>query len=615
MITELVFILKYLILFSIPGLLVSFLVFNKKEIDKYERIAYSIGFSILLALIFGLILSNMHQISFNGYLLYYFLVAVLFYPLYALKKKFSRPEVDDSTVKKYIKAAEKKDFTENQTISSLIKQKVPLRQIENCLNPAKKYENWLIPCLVALIIIITGLLVYIPHYSYDYPMHVDEWRIARDSLKTVEYKSLAAPEASGDFKDYTETEPGVYLITAMLYSFAGLSWETTFKFLAAFNMMISAFLIFVFARALTKNSWTGVFAMIFFASIKSNVNILGPWFYVGLMINVPLVFLCFHSLNQAVRSDSLKLIVTSIILFLGVAVIYPYAAAYVGIVAVLYLIFNFRFLLKHKIVSILAIASPILLFMITFSTLKKGTFAQTLAGMWARANFPVVYASFEPKYDMIMFFGAAAFFLAVIGIIIAVKKYKLVAIWPIFLAAFFLYNQDIRWDYGSFLIPYLRLFVMYLISLPVPAAIGLTFVCSLVLKLKLQKPIQIAILLALCISVFGYTFSNYADIPSHIAIYHIIEKPDIQLIRQLDAPFIITYKINDRPIKLVTNQTYSYFIKQDGLESDCPGLMDFVFSKKYPYLLADAKFDCGSWFELQKENNGRYLYRININDK
>ncbi|MBW3017343.1 hypothetical protein KY316_03135, partial [Candidatus Woesearchaeota archaeon] len=246
----------------------------------------------------------------------------------------------------------------------------------------------------------------------------------------------------------------------------------------------------------------------------------------------------------------------------------------------------------------------------------KGGLVETLIFMWERVNFPVVYASFEPQYKMYFFFGIVAFGLAILGLLIAFKKYKIVAIWTLFLGLFFYYNQYIRWDVGSVLIHYLRLVIFFNVSLVVPAAIGLAFVVVMLMKLKpklhfkYSNYVLLAFVVALSLFVFVYTFHDYVDVPAHLDVYHYIESQDVDLINQIDGSFVVTYNINSRPIKLLTDIPFGYFNPGEGMETRCEDFMKDVEANKYKYVLSDKEFDCGPWFELYKEHEERYLYKV-----
>jgi hypothetical protein len=589
--------------------------FKKTEIDVWERIAYSIGFSILVCLVFGLILSKMQQLYVLGFAVCYSLLFLVFFPLLIYKNNlFAGSGFSGKEVKEYFDRHRNK-YTKKQLVRALVEQKVPLTQIENSIKePDSKFMKYFIPCLVVLILIFTGLVVFYPHYHYNYPLHADEWRIARDSLKTLDYKSLYTETASSGFKDYTETEPGVYLFTAMLYAVCGMDWQTTFQFLPALVAIASCFIIFVFAKKLTGNIWVGIFAMLFFASLKSNINVMGPWFYNSLTLNVPVLLLFFYCLHRALVSDSVKMFLIAFLLLFGVAVIYPYAAIYAFVVALIYIVVDFEFLRKHLVILAVGLFVPLSAFLVSFSVLKKGTVIETVLYLWQRAHFPIVYSSFEPQYKIAFFFGVVAFGLAVLGVIVALKKYRLIAIWTIFLGLFFYFNQNIRWEEGSFLIHYLRLVIFFDLSLVLPAAIGLGFIVGQIMKLDLKfrnyKYVLAGFAVALSCFVFGFTFYDYADVPAHLDVYHFIQAEDADLIKGIDGSFVVTYGVNPRPIKLLTDQPFGYFKPDGTINESCDKFMEDVSANKYKYVLTSEMFSCGPWFEFYKEEGGKYLYKV-----
>ena len=144
--------------------------------------------------------------------------------------------------------------------------------------------------LLGLLLVLVGLITFYPHYTYTYPLHVDEWQHlaqARSVYTTGELSKVNPYFVEGD--TYESYEHGFQVFLAMVLYNIGFDPVLAYKFLPALFMLLGAISLFVLVSYLFKNYWIALLSVVFYLSLKSNVNIYGPWFFVPLTFALPFV--------------------------------------------------------------------------------------------------------------------------------------------------------------------------------------------------------------------------------------------------------------------------------------------------------------------------------------
>jgi hypothetical protein len=137
------------------------------------------------------------------------------------------------------------------------------------------------------VLILAFYLAYLPHLSYPYPVHVDEWVLWAESRSVQQTASILFPSPFyGTISVDTRTvlETGYRLFLANFQYISGLPWEVIFRYLPPFIVLINVLCVFVLGRKLGFG-WEAAF---FTALIPTTVGILGPAFLVP--VSLGLVF-------------------------------------------------------------------------------------------------------------------------------------------------------------------------------------------------------------------------------------------------------------------------------------------------------------------------------------
>ena len=152
--------------------------------------------------------------------------------------------------------------------------------------------NLLQKLTLILLLLFVFLLVYSPHFSYKYPLHVDEYHHIAKAINFIENKELNIVPNYQHQPYSPNLEPGFTIFLSLL-AFAKLDLILFYKFLPAIFAALAAFTLFHLMFYITKNFYLAISSIVFFASLKSNINLHGLWFFTPLTLAMPLIFLFF----------------------------------------------------------------------------------------------------------------------------------------------------------------------------------------------------------------------------------------------------------------------------------------------------------------------------------
>src|SRR3989344_3120694 len=173
----------------------------------------------------------------------------------------------------------------------------------------KKLSAWQKGAL-ALALVFTFLLVFSPHLSYHLPFHVDEWHHISESIRLGNYGEYIEAFRTGAERGFSGLEIGFHFFLFLL-SFA-IDLVTIYQLLPALWATLAAGIIFFIVYKKTdENYWAGLGAVLFFASIKSNVNLTGLWFFTPLTFSIPLIYLYMYLFNEALEKENRKYLLAS----------------------------------------------------------------------------------------------------------------------------------------------------------------------------------------------------------------------------------------------------------------------------------------------------------------
>ena len=268
-----------LLLFFLPGFLLTYLIFRGKE-TLLERIV--IGFSLSISLItlilfganklFGLKISLLTCTITIGVITFAIVLALL----------------GSNTI-------HLKGF-----LSSFINQRDKLRQYSG----------------LTIILAFTFFMAFIPHLDYVYPLHIDEWFHFGSSQALIEAQGLPFTEPfHAETIVFDHHEIGFFLFLSQIKLLTRLSWINIFLFLPGIIFMLTVLASFIVGQRANF----GLEAAFFVTLIPTTARFLGPSFLVpvalGLFFLAVILFLLHCCEMNRAKAVVLFLLLAFLFLF------------------------------------------------------------------------------------------------------------------------------------------------------------------------------------------------------------------------------------------------------------------------------------------------------------
>ncbi len=586
-----------LLLFFVPGYALVIALFPKKGLDIYEKISISIISSISINILPIFVLNYVFKIPIN----YYTVVAsaLLF------------------------------------TAACIIIYFLRTREIPEFYYEIHEYglqKVLRVLCVLALVAA-NFLLVYSIHQNYSYPYMLDEWQHMAEGIQVQDnagivlqnpyYKDGGAGIESGFF------EKGFHVFLSELFMLTGQDPVRIYAIMPALFAAITALIVFTFAYKTTNNYAIGLFTMLFYAALRSNVSVLGPWFYVPLTMGFAYIYAILYLFSAGLERYRLRLLLLSSLFLLTLALIHPWSAAVVFPAIILYPFLR-PGILKEKNVHLIAgiMLIPFLSLGYIIKIMWQGTFEKTLS--YFTANFlvsglgiPVTEAA-SPAY-IISFYGIVPLLLALAGAYYIIKKKKgierIFLAWAAFIAAIIIMFQITG---KTVLAPYERILYYAFLSFVPLSAIGLYAVLEYLTKKTKNTKTRFLISL-LCIGALAYIlFAPYYE--SRAGLYKIIDDDTYSGIKALEKtgthqivlarpeissaiyPITRNYVISINPAQLSAGKQ-ALEDNRRFFMTDCDGKSQILerYGVDYIFVRAEDAQDCPGMKLIYREK-GSYIY-------
>jgi hypothetical protein len=206
---------------------------------------------------------------------------------------------------------------------------------------------------------ILGLAFYtafIPHLSYPYPIHIDDWMhlaLSR-AIQSAGSVNFVDPFAGAGIRTLaTNLETGYQVFWSVFQQISGISWMTIFRYFPSVVLMITA----LSAYTLGRREGFGWQAAFFVCLIPTTIGILGPAFMVPVamgLLFIPLsMFTVFH--QQGISAYLVLFIFTAFLL-----AIHAPSAIILGIILGPYILLSLRRHPWHSLGMAAALLIPFL---------------------------------------------------------------------------------------------------------------------------------------------------------------------------------------------------------------------------------------------------------------
>lgn len=472
--------------------------------------------------------------------------------------------------------------------------------------------------LVALAAIATFLLVYTPHYNYPFPSHIDEWHHISE---TIRLQKGEYPTGITGFRI------GFHALLLPLSKITNL--VLIYQFLPSIWAVFSGLVLFYVAYKKTDNQfYTALFAMIFFASIKSNVNITGLWFFTPLSFCIPFIFLYVYFFTEGLERQNKKFILLSLLIMAVLLPLHSISVLFAIPFLSLYTLFHLRYVRRiWKFFSIFLLLP--LMGILFYKFVAKIPWNALINDLTYALRFKHGWGVLELKNSFFELYSLVGYMLAIIGLGFIfidkdkLKRYLAYGLWPI---TILISIMVFRISDVSYLSPYQRNLYYFAIGLPMLSAFGLDYLFKLIKKSidgimsagKRELFKKIGLIVIFIIIIF-LTFESYWYIPKQIDLYKVIDRDDYEAISSLSAfpkttvmaiPRISTalYPISGHtPVA-----TFFFYGNRPDAERffhtpNC-GIKQQILEKyKVKYVLSKSQIPCG-WKLIYDE--GDYIYEI-----
>ncbi|MFA5022572.1 MAG: hypothetical protein WC508_05860 [Patescibacteria group bacterium] len=487
-----------------------------------------------------------------------------------------------------------------------------------------KYQKF----LLAITLLVVFLVVYSPHFNYSFPFHVDEWHHISEALRFQQPGAYFNYLTMESVRRASGLEIGFHFILFLISLVFNL--VLVYKFLPAIWAVVSAAVLFWVVYKKTGSKFLLAWlAVVFFGSIKSNVNLTGLWFFTPLTFCIPFVFLYFYFFSEGIEKKNKKLILLSLAMMSVVVVIHPASISFAIPILALYLIFNYRYLFSElKFFSVFLI---LLLVGIIFYQIILGlSWLQFLPSLLDKLQFKSGWGVLELKNTPTEIYSWLGYLLALVGAVAIIsekqtKKYLIYLIWPVVL---FLALVLYRFTGVSYLSPYQRNWYYFAISLPLLSALGLGYIIDnfifyvndFITSQPLRKYFYQIGLVVIVGLVFLLSFADYYSLPQQAGLYQVINQNDYNTLLYLKTqpkglvlalPFISTalYPLAaQEPIGTIAFYGNRQDVEKFFLSENCSDRQLIIDKHKPNYIISPYPIDC-PFISLIKQIGSNYIYQ------
>lgn len=455
-----------------------------------------------------------------------------------------------------------------------------------------------------------------------------------------EYFQILRAEASNRFSGL---EIGFHFILFILSNIVNL--VSIYQFLPALWACLGGLAIFYIAHKKTGRCFLGILAMIFFASIKSNVNITGLWFFTPLSFSIPLILLYLYFFSEGLNKENKKHLLLSLVIIAALIPTHSISVLFAlpifaicGAIYYQYIIREWKFFSIFLIIPIIGVLFYKYTLGLDWNELLASRFYY----------FQYGWGIVEIKNSLTETYSLIGYLLAIIGVIFILikrqtKKFLLWLIWPLTVIILMIIY---RLTGISLLSPYQRNIYYLTLSLPILSAIGLFYLIKQInewigqlienhhtshiqkfitvsIKLKIDpkytKIVQLATGTLIVVLVFFATFFSYYRLPANVGLYRVINAEEYYILKYLGqfspatvmAPQFISAAMfpisGHRPVGTYVFYGDSADVTAFFLSNDCRQKKEIIDRYQVKYIISPLPEICD--YELIKETPSRFIYK------
>jgi len=206
--------------------------------------------------------------------------------------------------------------------------------------------------VLALFLLLAVFAVFSAHFDYALPFHID-------SMEHLFYAEQIAAEKSVSALVGDDWELGYHLLLSLLLTITGLSALQLGLVFPVFSGFLMALLTFVLVKSLAKSNLAALLSAVLSLAMSSTVGVLGPMFLVPMALGIALLPASLWFFAKGIDSKKHALLLA--VLLVQQTLIHPAYSLMLLVVFAVFLVVNFRILLRNQVKVVIAI---ILLFVL-----------------------------------------------------------------------------------------------------------------------------------------------------------------------------------------------------------------------------------------------------------
>ena len=500
--------------------------------------------------------------------------------------------------------------------------------------------------LVFIILLFTAALVYAPHFSYPLPYHIDEWHHISEGIRLGNYGEYFRIFRLESANRFSGLEIGFHFFLFLLSNLVDL--VSIYQFLPAFWAALGGLTIFLISYHKTKKYWLAILAMIFFAAIKSNVNISGLWFFTPLSFSLPLIMAYLYLWSEGLARQNKTYLLLCLVIILLLIPTHSISVLFAAPLLLIVAAFNSKYLLRQWKFFSLFIIVPI----IGFLFYKYALGLDWLTVFKSRFYFfEYGWGIVELKNSLTESYPLIAYLLACLGLGFIIlthqtKKFILWLVWPLSVLTLIIIY---RLTGISLLSPYQRNIYYLTLSLPLLSAFGLFYLLvylnraiafiienrhtnyikkfisisvTIGIDQKYIKLIQSLISAVVIVIVFTSTFWSYYQLPQRVSLYKIIDNEEYAILKYLSrlapAKIMAPPFISAAIFPLSGHEPVGTYVFYGNIEDvrkffstdDCQSLNEILNRHQVSYIIAPLPLLCN--YELLQTTPNRFIYKVNV---
>lgn len=481
------------------------------------------------------------------------------------------------------------------------------------------------------------------HQNYFLPFHSEEW----------DHLLLAKELPNSRIQIGVNWEIGFQILIRELKEFTGLNYESIALFMPIFVMLLASLGAFVLVRLLTKKILPSLFSALLILGLKSNITLLGFWFFVPMALAIAIMPLMIYFLIKAF--NSLKHAVIFALLFLQATIFHPAFTIILIPSLVIYSILNPNVFLKNQVkvavgIILMIILLPFFAFQLGFVSgnldLSFNGIKTISSGIINRLTWEKIF-EFEAKFSFAQFLGIIPFILGMLGFasIIVLKIFSIIKpqnklvqeffknkhlfFIPAMLAVLLALFAQFQLTNKIFFAPYERQFMAASFLMLLLAGIALYYAIELVKNVLSSSVFFSAnffkITILGIIAVFFLSLLSISSLESKDSLYKNVSQTDIagiQWIKEFNSEknFVLALPWQSRIIKFISgkkiyatsNARAAEGVKENSLDffiQSCEEKQSFIEQQKFDLLVSSIEQTCDNWNKIyDKKNFGAYSF-------